>query len=246
MILSVAIVCLKPGQGQDIVNKNSGVVYSGEKEIDQLTEFTFSERWGEGIRVFDVRNPEKNMYTSKRYQDIEKTEYGYQAYIHFGGEESYALDENFDVLFGGEAFRVMTEFYDGLAFVVKKNGQRDFMNRNGEMVISMDKSDNASHFNEGKVLINKGNDLVCYDIKGNVIFRINDMNITIGDNGYEDSYYINGVAAVKTKDGYGLIDTSGDFVIEPMYDYMRLLDNGRMIVSCGGKWGIALIEKGWK
>ncbi|WP_378177898.1 WG repeat-containing protein [Aquimarina sp. SS2-1] len=121
-------------------------------------------------------------------------------------------------------------FSDGLANV-RENEKHGYINKVGEVIIPFI-YDWGYRFNDGYAIVKKGSQKFFIDKKGN---KLKTEKCTIVDTingGFKE-----GLAVVKAKKKYGLIDLHGDFAIPPKYDDLGGYHDGVCSFEIDGKWG---------
>lgn len=106
------------------------------------------------------------------------------------------------------------EFSEGRAFVDLGRHRLGYLDRDGQLVISLHDVDdgNPGTFSDGRVRVSRTDDTTAYlDRGGEVVFELG-----------ADSFgrdFSEGLAAVRVGDDWGYVDTSGAFVIEPRFSH---------------------------
>lgn len=122
--------------------------------------------------------------------------------------------------------------------VFRKGNKFGFIDANTGNVAIDAQYDKAGTFSEGVAAVVK---------KGNVGF-INSCNKVVIPFSFHDISDAESMDGVKFKDGYctmiaetgryGIINRQGQWIIEPGYEEMQMLDNGKRIVKQDGKYGL--------
>ncbi len=133
----------------------------------------------------------------------------------------------------------ISPFCDGLALVNTDAGYR-YVNTKGEVVISIDKSEDygsvckATVFSEGIAFVSTESDIYkAIDTDGNELFTIENMDPVYP--------YIDGYMLVEdnAESGYAIIDRKGNIVLDSSYGITSLVPpaNGYVCVSDNSKFG---------
>ena len=135
-----------------------------------------------------------------------------------------------------ESFIDATPFKQGLAYVYKE-GMRGFINKKGELIISLENGVGYS-FSEGLAAISNAKFQVAYiNLNGELVI---DFKFD------EPSEFSEELASMPSEGSFGYINKKGDFVIKPIYDDARPFRCNRAFVaafddSFRSTWG--LIDK---
>lgn len=123
-----------------------------------------------------------------------------------------------------------TGFSEGLVDVCK-NDRWGYIDAKGEQVIPFD-FDWTNAFHDGYAIVTRNKKKIFIDRNGE---KLNTVKCSIPDTingGFKE-----GLAVVKVGKKYGVINTNGDLVIEPIYDGMDGFNNGLCGVDVDGKIG---------
>ncbi len=129
------------------------------------------------------------------------------------------------------------EFSEGLVCVkdLKENSAYGFLNKNGDVIHPfIFQQQNPAYFYDGITVLIIKKDKVVIGKDGNIITTLpKDFDI------YDHS---EGLIIFSSKNGdekkFGFLNTSGEIVIEPIYDYVEKFVNGFSIVGVGNKFGV--------
>lgn len=153
-------------------------------------------------------------------------------------------------------------FHDGLCEV--RSGETSaYVDKKGEIVIPYQRElFKAGNFQGGLIHYSKEGEEIFLDTEGKERFRSSlpgpfrhgddlwvagEQNVTYLDDQGRDALgktfaegrpFHHGLAAVKTDKGWGLIDKSGTFKIEPQYEDAETLTETLFAARKGGKWGV--------
>lgn len=121
-------------------------------------------------------------------------------------------------------------FRDGLAKVISMDGKIGYINTKGNYVIPAKYKD-GTHFYEGfAFVVADGENITCIDKKGNTKFVLKNID-------YAEPFSA-GLALVGVKgQGWGFIDTKGEFVINPQFESAKPFREGLAAVCQNDKWG---------
>lgn len=132
---------------------------------------------------------------------------------------------------------VVSESGDSL-MVVSKDGKRGYVNRFTMETVIPFKYDAAWSFSEGIAAVCEGDSIYYVDHKGNPINNVKFLRDRI-----YNSYVFHGkFAAIPVGKKYGLIDKSGEWVVSPIYDNIRIGPKNLWYVSNDGKTGVIGID----
>lgn len=112
------------------------------------------------------------------------------------------------------------EFYNGIA-LVKKDGKELYINTKGEILLELNEVKASLYyykFHDGLAVVKKGNKELYINLKGE-------------EKEFEHSFdkarkFIDGFACVQVDSKWGVINKTGDFIIEPKYDEIWNYANG--------------------
>ncbi len=121
-------------------------------------------------------------------------------------------------------------FSDGLANV-RENEKHGYINKKGEVIIPFI-YDWGYRFNDGYAIVKQGSRKFFIDKKGSILKTEKCTVVETINGGFKE-----GLAVVKVKKKYGLINLSGDFVISPKYDDLGGYNHGICSFKINGKWG---------
>ncbi|MDO8680536.1 MAG: WG repeat-containing protein [Acidobacteriota bacterium] len=123
-------------------------------------------------------------------------------------------------------FESASGFADGLAPVVV-GGRTGYINKQGRFVINPQYQAGLM-FNEGHAVVkNEGTGIGLIDLEGRVVVELGKFQ-SVGS-------FRQGLAAVKTEDGWGFIDSTAKMVISPQFDSAGWFHNGLALVDVVGK-----------
>ena len=131
--------------------------------------------------------------------------------------------------------------------MIEKGGKKGFVNREGREIYPV-RADHAWMFNEGRAFVETGNQLQVIDTTGRPAFEksFEDPRDYAGrDFVAIDFVYHDGLATMIDKSGHmGLIDTLGNWVLDPVYDYVTNPDEAgvRRLVSGQEKVSLTAAE----
>lgn len=133
-------------------------------------------------------------------------------------------------------------FYNGLA-PVKTNGKWGYIDKSGSFVISP-QFDNAGMFNESGTAIvvgrasNPFSSVGAIDTSGNWVISPDHL-IEISSNGsvLAMAPFHDGYAAVQTANGWGFVDSSGNWSVIPAYESVGYFSDGVAPVEASDGWG---------
>ena len=116
-------------------------------------------------------------------------------------------------------------FHEGLAFF-KKGDRAGYVNRELKIVIAPNFK-SAGHFYNGRARV--------IDLDGSS-FYIDKSGQKVFAN-REGSDFQNGLAFFKSNNKYGFLNTNGEIVLAPQYDFAQFFGDGLANVCVGEKWG---------
>ncbi|MBK7468357.1 MAG: WG repeat-containing protein [Saprospiraceae bacterium] len=114
---------------------------------------------------------------------------------------------------GDPMFSYSREYYHG------------FMNLNGELIFNDKKIADANSFSENRCF-------VTYDYKN--YFIVNNLGKHVGKDNYQDIQndgFQNGIAILKFKNKWGIIDTNANWIVNPIYDYLENISQNSKYIS---------------
>ena len=171
------------------------------------------------------------------------------------GDDAFCyLSDSFTIPESAVLYRKLPEFSEGLGYAERYDDLivdekhnvpltrgytpvRGYMNKARKMVLPLPYEDiqMACPFSEGKALIFADKKVRCIDTDGKTLFTLEDKNTKA-----KFEYIFSGGFAPLTLDGIkeGVIDESGKFVIEPIFDSVGRINDGYVAVSYKGKCGI--------
>lgn len=115
------------------------------------------------------------------------------------------------------------DFSEGLA-AIREKGYYGYIDKTGQFVISPGFED-AGKFKDGIAIVRtKENKEVYINTKGEII----DIKL---DQYYKLNQFYEGLSIVKTKNGFGYIDTKGNVVVKPQYESAGNFEDGLALVS---------------
>lgn len=179
----------------------------------------------------------------------------------------YFLDEEFEPAFGGMLLEVSGagDYGEGLIpvrWVVngtwkdcppedEKQVKAGYIDLQGNMVFETPGSVYSGAFSEGKALVYEENRLYCVDREGNQLFELplkekieldmwkqRDQTLALVGWILPECCFKGGMAPVFDGEKLGLVDEEGNWLIEPAFDDMNMLDSGFIAVEYRGRWGL--------
>lgn len=145
--------------------------------------------------------------------------------IDKGGKYKYVNDKGEVVL--ESKYQLCGDFHEGLAFVWNSDTY-GFINKNGEIVISLEPHVVSGDFYEGLSVL--------YDFSHyGFVDKTGDITIPFQFDGA--FLFSEGLALVQTGGKCGYIDKKGQYVINPQYDDCFSFSEGLAAVRLGGKYG---------
>lgn len=132
------------------------------------------------------------------------------ARVKSGTEWRFLTKEGDEITVSGNLS--LGSFNDGLAYA-RKGDRFGFVDMKGDWVIDA-KYDKVKSFTEGFAAVKKGASWGFVDKSGKEVISTQFVNVRKFKNGY--------AAACKVKDKWGIIDTKGNWVLEP--NFLRILD----------------------
>ena len=122
-------------------------------------------------------------------------------------------------------------FSEGLTPVIDVETERvGYINKKGELTIPY-QFYSGDNFQEGVAFVGTQNDYVLIDLEGKIIAQK-----FIAINGWH-SKFSEGLAAASKEFGYGFMDKSGKFLIEPTFEEVRDFSDQFAAVRKDNKWG---------
>lgn len=179
----------------------------------------------------------------------------------------YFLDERFEPAFGGMLLENngVGDYGGGLIpvkWVVngslkdclpeeEKQVKRGYIDEEGNMAFEAPDSVYRGKFSDGKALIYEADRVYCVDREGRQVFELpmkktleldmwKQRDQTLGLLAWilPECCFSGGMAPVFDGEKLGLVNEAGNWLIEPAFDDMNLLDGGLVAVEYGGKWGL--------
>ncbi len=250
------------------VDRKGEIVYrfaEGEDVfVNRVEGNYFGEEQGERYRIIDVSDGRVvKTWNSVYCRDVEKC--GQDIYRAEGICGPYFLDENFDVAFDGKLFESNTckEYSEGLAYAEwivngnwkdcpnKKEVRPGYIDEQGDMVIETPGSIYGGAFSCGKALIYGTDKVWCIDSKGKKLFEVplkkrmvldafDNLNSTLNLSFYilPGCRFTGGAAPLYDGEKMGLINETGNWIIEPVFDDVDIFSGNRIAVEYRGKWGV--------
>ena len=116
--------------------------------------------------------------------------------------------------------------------------------RSGEVAIEPIFNE-AGVFSEGLACIAKGEQLGLIDTSGQFVIRFTERVGYIDDMAIENGFMIAQGKQTEQNYGWGVMNTKGEWVLEPKYDHIEKTSLGMYIVGTEFYEGLWSVEKGW-
>lgn len=170
------------------------------------------------------------------------------------GDTFCYLSKDFTIPRGAVLYGELPEYSEGLAYAKRYDDlivdekhnipltrghtpACGYMNKNHELVLPLPYKDiqKCSPFSEGKALIYADKKVICIDTEGKELFTLEDSN---RQDWYESTF--SGGYVSLTLDGKkeGIINDKGEFVIEPLFNFIGRIQGGYAVVNYKDKYGI--------
>ncbi len=230
------------------------LILKGWQEFYQVYLFDYSkERMLEFLQLYP---------TALNKLDVEKDIMWYDSILlPFFEEESAGLMNTSGETILLPRYEYLSESFDGL-FLFGKNEKLGIINRNGDLILNAD-FDVISYLSKGRFVVEKDEVLGLVDRNGRVLLpcELDDIgNLKNGlvylskndkyfytdyngrrkiDSSYIDATdFMNDFAIVENEEGYGVINLSGEYVISPIHNKLKWLNDSILSYSEGSKWGM--------
>lgn len=226
-------------------------------ESEELILFT-NDDWLYGYldREGNVAIPATFKYAGSFHSGMAevKTEEG-MGFIDKSGQVLFyksSIEEQF------EEYVEIYDFYDGRALVEVGYYDIGYIDKSGKFVIPVGTYESGRRFNDGVAYVKeKDGDNLAIDLSGKVLFKKNDnwtyrdfssdravvYNYLNKQYGYIDKSgklvisfgldkandFVGEYGSFKEADKYGIIDKAGKFVVKPLFDKMKIMDNGYVL-----------------
>lgn len=143
-----------------------------------------------------------------------------RAEVQVANRKYYYIDTNGNLINGNAIFRDCEDFLNNYALVQDDNNLYGLIDRNCNFVIR------PMYYRLDHVASNGL--MACKAIYDGKWGYINTSNKKVIDYQFDEAKgFVDGVAAVKVGDSWGLIDANGKYVVNPQYSYLRPIGNGR-------------------
>lgn len=205
----------------------------------------------ETCKVFDIESG-KTVFQSEEYNMVSYIGEGYYSAcsnVDFGKKQySILLDENFQPALGGQLFTTIGEFSQGYCYVEKVEGSIDeesnrkppttngYMDKAGNMKITLGGNLYAEKFSEDKAIVWYKDNLRCINLKGEELFQL-PLELE-KERDYGISVFFGGKAVVFSDGKAGLIDETGKWIINPQFDWIRIIGDNLVFVKRGNGTGV--------
>ena len=121
-------------------------------------------------------------------------------------------------------------FRGGLAKVISMDGKVGYIDKKGNYVIPAKYKDGTHFYEDLAFVVAEGENQVCIDKRGNTKFVLKNIEYV--------HPFSEGLALVGVKgQGWGFIDTKGEFVINPQFESAKPFREGLAAVCQNDKWG---------
>lgn len=203
-----------------------GPYAGGDAVLSDVVAANTEEGW-----AFLTRSGQSYMRSETVYEQLWSLSEG-RALVRRGGSYYY-VDDAFREVLG--PYQDGTSFYNGVA-AVKQEGAWQLIDLSGNVLLG---GLTDVVINEARLCSNKG---VIFASTG----RGYDMYATNGqlirECGFEEAqtFYADTMAAVKLNGKWGFVDTSGQLVLEAVYEDARSFGSGVAAVKQGDAWGFIL------
>lgn len=117
--------------------------------------------------------------------------------------------------------------------VVAKDGKRGYINRFSLEETIPFKYDAAWSFCEGVAAVCEGDSVYFIDYSGEPVNNVKFKR----SNGYDNYAYHKGLAAIPSGGKYGIVDKSGNWIVEPKFDFICLSYADCWMATLNDKWG---------
>lgn len=190
------------------------------------------------------------------------------ALVKVNGDWQY-INLNKELISKDKTYKVKHFFSDGLARVIEKN-KWGYIDKNGEYVISPI-YEKALDFKNGLAPVMLNNLWGFINKKGEFVIKPqylgakefeNNIGTVLDNKGYKYvnrnleifptnkeyevlHYFVENLAPVKKNKKWGFIDTTGNFIIEPVFEEVDYFSEGLAAVKYKGKWGYILTSGEW-
>ncbi|MDS0527578.1 WG repeat-containing protein [Clostridium sp. SHJSY1] len=126
-------------------------------------------------------------------------------------------------------YKNANDFSDDIALVTTADGKKKFINEKNEELFTVD-FEGISSFNNGYAFFRK-------DGKTGFINKNGEIEIQPEIDWVIKNFDSNSLSIVEVKEKWGVIDKSGDFVVEPIYEGINDFGDGLMSARLNGKAG---------
>lgn len=254
------------GDWEFAIDENGRTAYRTAEDEDIWFSHISGKYFGQSkdgkYKVIDVeRGKTIKEWDSAYCDDIQCIQPGiYQA---SGISGRYFLDWDFDVTFDRHIYKggAVRDFHEGFCYAeLITNGTYDdvpdaeqvkkgYIGSDGNIAIETDGSLYGSDFSEGKAVVYGAKEAWVIDNTGKELFRIPmKKNLAITSGEYDalrlqiyilnGSIFQNGMAPIYDGKKMGLVDETGRWVMEPVFDDMDFIGEHLLAVEYHGKWGI--------
>lgn len=129
--------------------------------------------------------------------------------------------------------------------LVGRNKQYGYINVRNATIHIEPQFYEAGVFSEGMAVVSKGSKLTFIDTNGNFVVNIKDILLNIDSIHFEDGCAIAQCANESEDENWGLINTKGEWILEPKYSGIEKIDQHLYIVGTEGEQGLWSVSKSW-
>ncbi len=232
------IACV-PKNGKHFYMDKTGQPLFGGQEWEWADDFSdgMALVWKDGLWGFidttgELVIPYK--YTSPAERNPEGFHDGVAAVVIDGSRELFCYIDKTGKQIFPKLYHNDSPFCEGVAAVYDRETERyGYIDKSGNMVITLDEQCWGGNFNEGFALIRKSG-----GVPWGFINKSGEMVITLPEGTYRDvEPFFEGRAKVWDGNGYGFIDTTGKLVIPCEYTCYEGFSDGLVPVTKDGKCG---------
>ncbi|MGC2872550.1 WG repeat-containing protein [Ihubacter sp. rT4E-8] len=233
--------------------------YSEVEQIRGKYFFLRLRTYANPQRIFDAEKGEivKELEDERNGQHIfglGEKRYAFSCYDDAGNDQYFLMDENFDLISEEVSYKWVNRFSEGLCYAKwTENGKEcsGYIDRNGKIRIRLTSVLYGGKFSEGKAMIWEKDKVHVIDKEGRRLFEktltvpldeslFEDMSYYDFENNYDVSgcWYRDGSAVYFDGKKFGIIDDEGDWIIEPVFDFIEFAGADMILMKIDGKTGI--------
>ena len=229
---SLAVVNIVQGYGV-----NCFIIDKDGNRIQNFPEYVNTGEYGDFCEGIARYSEDNNFYGYISSDGIKITEAIYNSASDFSCGAAVVSDATGNYVIGtdGEklfdlpsAYTEYTEFSDEL-LKVKENGSWKYIDKQGNQPFSLS-FEHAGDFNEGMAAVKSDGVLYVINKSGDTVFTAPEGTLELKD-------CSEGFFAYRTENGWGYLNSEGETVVSPYFDYAGQCSEGYVACRKDGNWG---------